>query len=128
LSWLAPILWHTLFAERLRSGSSKSRPNFCSPPELEHIAEPRPSSSDFIAEKWKRADANPSWRSIAVASLPLEILFHAECSVSTNLRVTPARGVTCGGALMRRAATTLISRCNLSSTSFAATLETLCCA
>jgi hypothetical protein len=37
-------------------------------------------------------------------------------------KVEHSLGVTCGG-LMRRAATTLISRCNLSSTSFAATLE-----
>jgi len=38
-------------------------------------------------------------------------------------KVEHCSGTTCDGGLMRRAATTLISRCNLSSTSFAATLE-----
>jgi len=41
----------------------------------------------ILSQEIERADANPSWRSIAVASLPLEILFHAECSVSTTLHV-----------------------------------------
>jgi len=43
-------------------------------PELEHIAEARSSSSEFIAGNRKPADANPSWRSIAVALLPLEVI------------------------------------------------------
>ena len=38
-------------------------------------------------------------------------------------KVEHCSGTTCNGGLMRRAATTPISRCNLSSTWFAATLE-----
>ena len=38
-------------------------------------------------------------------------------------KIEHCSGTTCGGAVMRRAATTPISRYNLSSTSFAATLE-----
>jgi hypothetical protein len=54
-----------------------------------------------------------------MASVPLEILFHDECGVSTSLGViaksNTRSGTTCGGGLMR-CGTTLISGCSSSST------------
>jgi hypothetical protein len=43
--------------------------------------------------------------------------------LARDRKIEHSLGVTCGAGLMRRAATTPISRCNLSSTSFATTLE-----
>jgi hypothetical protein len=43
--------------------------------------------------------------------------------LARDRKIGHSLGVTCGAGLMHCAATTPISRCNLSSTSFAATLE-----